>query len=224
MLQTLEYWTRLAKFMPPGWQNQSYLDTFSNMYGQKAAMMYVGFGRGASLIEKYAPEEMRNSDTFDVWRKPHGPSGTAPATQVDEETWMLFKGSANPELAKEFLAFFYKDENYLEYVKSVPIHLVPITRSLRDSAAYRQIPMVKRWTSWLQVQQEDLDKDQARPTLIIDWADLGNKPYLLDILSSGVLRDMVVEAAVQGKPIAEVARRGQLRAEAIVRKAGSANW
>ena len=133
MLETLDYWKRLAKFMPPGWEGHGYLDTFSNLYGQKAAMMYAGFGRGASLIEQYAPENMRNTETYDVWRKPHGPSGNAPASQVDEETWMLFKGSANPELAKEFLAFFYKDENYVEYIKSVPIHFFPITKSLRNS-------------------------------------------------------------------------------------------
>lgn len=58
---------------------------------------------------------------------------------------MLFKGSANPELAKEFLAFYYKDENYVEYIKSVPIHFFPITKSLRNSPAYLDIPMVKRW-------------------------------------------------------------------------------
>ena len=203
MLETLDYWKRLTKFMPPGWEGHGYLDTFSNLYGQKAAMMYAGFGRGASLIEQYAPENMRNTETYDVWRKPHGPSGNAPASQVDEETWMLFKGSANPELAKEFLAFFYKDENYVEYIKSVPIHFFPITKSLRNSPAYRDIPMVKRWASWLQVQQEDLDKDQARPTLIIDWEDLTNKPYLLQILGSGVLRDMVLDVAVEGKPAAE---------------------
>ena len=224
MLETLDYWKRLAKFMPPGWEGHGYLDTFSNLYGQKAAMMYAGFGRGASLIEQYAPENMRNTETYDVWRKPHGPSGNAPASQVDEETWMLFKGSADPELAKEFLAFFYKDENYVEYIKSVPIHFFPITKSLRNSSAYRDIPMVKRWASWLQVQQEDLDKDQARPTLIIDWEDLTNKPYLLQILGSGVLRDMVLDVAVEGKPAAEAARRGQQRAEQIVRQAGFAKW
>jgi len=84
--------------------------------------------------------------------------------------------------------------------------------------------MVKRWANWLQVQQEDLDKDQARPTLIIDWEDLTNKPYLLQILGSGVLRDMVLDVAVEGKPAAEAAKRGQQRAEQIVRQAGAAKW
>jgi multiple sugar transport system substrate-binding protein len=224
MAETLDYWKRLAKFMPPGWEGHGYLDTFANLYGQKAAMMYAGYGRGASLIEQYAPENMRNTDTFDVWLKPHGPSGKSPAAQVDEETWMLFKGSANPELAKEFLSFFYKDENYVEYIKSVPIHFFPITKSLRANAAYKDIPMVKRWASWLQVQEDYLNNDQAKPTLTVDWSDLDTKPYLMKILGSGILRDMVLDVAVEGKPIDQAMKRGQQRAEQIVRQAGAAKW
>lgn len=224
MHAVLEYWKRLARSMPPGWEGQGYLDTFANLYGQKAAMMYAGYGRGASLIEKYAPENMRNTDTFDVWVKPHGPNGTQPAAQVDEETWMLFKNSANPELAKEFLAFFYQDENYVEYIKSVPVHFFPITKSLRAADDYKNIPMVKSWGNWLKVQGEYLANDQAKPTLVIDWSDLNTKPYLMQILGSGVLRDMVLDVAVEGQPIEEVAKRGQQRAEEIVKRAGYAKW
>jgi hypothetical protein len=46
----------------------------------------------------------------------------------------------------------------------------------------------------------------------------------LQILGSGVLRDMVLDVAVEGKPAAEAAKRGQQRAEQIVRQAGFAKW
>ena len=105
-----------------------------------------------------------------------------------------------------------------------PIHFFPITKSLRNSSAYGDIPMVKGWASRRQVQQEDLEKDQESPALIVDWEDLTSKPYLLQILGSGVLRDMVLDVAVEGKPAAEAAKRGQQRAEQIVRQAGAAKW
>ncbi len=224
MAELLQYWQRLAKFMPPGWEGHGYLDTFGNLYGQKAAMMYAGYGRGASLIEQYAPEKMRNTDTFDVWLKPHGPSGKETAAQVDEETWMLFKDSANKELAKEFLAFFYKDENYIEYIKSVPIHFFPITKSLRKSSAYADIPMVKRWGSWLTAQEQYFEYDRAKPTLTVDWTDLGNKPFLMQILGSGVIRDMVLDVAVEKQPIEQATKRAQQRAEEIIKQSGQAKW
>lgn len=224
MIEVLEYWRDLAKYMPPGWEGHGYLDTFANMYGQKAAMMYAGYGRGASLIEQYAPKEMQSTDYFDVWVKPVGPSGDKAAVQVDEEPWMLFKDSANPDLAKEFLKFFYQDENYIEYIKSVPIHFFPITKSLRASPDYAAIPMVDRWGGWLEAQEYYLDNDLAKPTLVVDWEDMNTKPYLMQILGSGVLRDMVFEVAVEGIDPKEAAARGQAKAEEIVKSSGSAKW
>jgi len=210
--------------MPPGWEGHSYLDTFINMYGQKAAMMFQGYGRGASLIEQYAPKEMQNTDHFNVWTRPTGPSGSKPVVQVDEEPWMLFKGSKNPEAAKEFLKFFYKDENYIEYIKSVPIHFFPITKSLRQSDQYKQIPMVKRWSGWLEVQEHALANDLARPTLVVKYEDLHDKPYLMQVLGSGIIRDMVLEATAEGVSPEDAAAKAQKRAEALIKKAGYAKW
>lgn len=143
MVETLEFWRELAKYAPPGWEGHGYLQTFQNLYGQKAAMMFQGYGRGAGMIEKFAPKEMANDKTFDVWVKPHGPSGNVPAAQVDEEPWMLFKDAKNGKEAVEFLKFFYQDDNYREYVATVPIHLFPITKSLRNSTAYQNIEMIR---------------------------------------------------------------------------------
>jgi ABC-type glycerol-3-phosphate transport system substrate-binding protein len=57
---------------------------------------------------------------------------------------MLFKNAKHPSEAKAFLKFFFQDENYLEYVSTVPIHLLPITLSVRQSRAYRDIGMFHR--------------------------------------------------------------------------------
>ena len=67
MIETLEFIRELTRYAPKGWEGHGYLETFANLYGQKAAMMYLGYGRGASLIEKGAPKEMANAETFDVW-------------------------------------------------------------------------------------------------------------------------------------------------------------
>ena len=224
MREVLQLWKDLAEAMPPGWEGHGYRDTFTNMYGGKAAMMFAGYGRGASLIEQYAPEEMRNTDHFDVWIKPRGPSAEVTAVQVDEEPWMLFQGSENPEEAKQFLTFFFEDENYLEYIQSVPIHFFPITKSLRQSDDYRQIPMIQRWSSWLEAQEHYLANDLAKPTLVVEWEDLETKPYLMEILGSGIIRDMVTEVAVEGVPIDEAAASAQARAEELIEMRGYAKW
>ncbi|HJS76786.1 MAG TPA: extracellular solute-binding protein [Burkholderiales bacterium] len=220
MIETLEFIRELTRYAPKGWEGHGYLETFTNLYGQKAAMMYQGYGRGASLIEKGAPKEMANADTFDVWVKPHGPSGKEPAAQVDEEPWMLFKGAKNPKEAIAFLKFFYQKENYLEYIQTVPIHFFPITKSLRADRDYQATPMIQRWKSWIEVQEHYLNKDQGKPTLVVDWEDMNSKPYLMEVLGSGIMRDMVMEVALEGKPAREAAARAQGRLEAMLKPKG----
>ncbi len=224
MIETLNFLKELTKYLPPGWEGHGYRETFANMYGQKAAMMYQGYGRGASMIEQYAPEGWANTDHFDVWIKPHGPSGTKPAAQVDEEPWMLFKGCKHPAEAKEFLKFFYQDENYLEYIQSVPIHFFPITKSLRQNADYQNTPMIKRWKGWLEVQEYYLNNDLVKPTLVINWEDMSTKPYLMEILGSGIIKDMVMEVTKEGVPADQAAAKAQKRAEELIKMKGYAKW
>ena len=224
MAETLTFLKELTKYMPPGWEGHGYRETFANMYGQKAAMMFQGYGRGASLIEQYAPANMANTDHFDVWVKPHGPSASKPAAQVDEEPWMLFKDSKNPEAAIEFLKFFYKDENYLEYIQTVPIHFFPITKSLRQSTAYQNTPMIKKWKGWLDAQEYYLDNNLVMPTLVTDWSDLTDKPFLMDLLGSGILKDMVLEVTKEDVSIEKATAKAQKRAEELVKDKGFAKW
>ncbi|MFH1243353.1 MAG: sugar ABC transporter substrate-binding protein [Pseudomonadota bacterium] len=224
MIQTLNFLKELTKYMPPGWEGHGYRETFANMYGQKAAMMFQGYGRGASLIEQYAPKDMVSTDYFDVWVKPHGPSGTKPAAQVDEEPWMLFKGCKYPEEAIEFLKFFYKDDNYIEYIQTVPIHFFPITKSLRKSKQYQDTPMIAKWKGWLDVQEYYLDNDMVKPTLVIDWKDMADKPYLMEILGSGILKDMVMEVTKEGVSPEVAAAKAQKRAEELIKDKGYAKW
>jgi ABC-type glycerol-3-phosphate transport system substrate-binding protein len=220
MIEVLEFWSELVKYAPPGWEGHGYVQTFQNLYGQKAAMMFQGYGRGAGMIERFAPKDMANDRTFDVWTKPHGPNGKEPGVQVDEEPWMLFKGAKNTPEAVEFLKFFYQDDNYLEYVATVPIHLFPITKSLRNSAKYQSNAMIQRWKGWIDVQQGYLDRDQGKPTLVVDWTDMTERPYLLEVLGSGILRDMVMDVVLEKIEPQKAAEKAQKRLEDLMRSTG----
>jgi multiple sugar transport system substrate-binding protein len=220
MIEVLEFWRELVKYAPPGWEGHGYLQTFQNLYGQKAAMMFQGYGRGAGMIERFAPKEMANDKTFDVWVKPHGPSGTEPAAQVDEEPWMLFKDSKNQKEAIEFLKFFYQDDNYLEYIRTVPIHFFPVTKSLRQSKAYKGIDMIQRWQGWLDAQEQYLEKDWGKPTLVVDWADMTERPFLMEVLGSGILRDMVMDVVLEKVEPQTSAEKAQKRLEDLLRSKG----
>ena len=220
MIETLEFLQVLLRYALPGWQSQSYQQSYQNFISGKTAILLSGYGRGAGLIERTLSKEMVTEHKFGVWIKPHGPSGSSPAAQIDGEPWMLFKDSKYPKDAIEFLKFFYRDEHYLDYVATVPIHLLPITLSLRRSDKYRQNEMLQRWKSWIDVQQINLDNDYAKPTLVTEWSDLTKKPYLLDVLNSGILRDMVVDVAIERQDPKSDAERAQQRLEGLLQSLG----
>jgi len=58
----------------------------------------------------------------------------------------------------------------------------------------------------------------------VEYEDLNTKPYLMQVLGSGIIRDMVLETAVEGKKPEEAAAKAQTRAEALIKKAGYARW
>ena len=55
--------------------------------------------------------------------------------------------------------------------------------------------------------------------MIVEWEDLNNKPYLMQVLGSGILSDMVLEVAVEGVSIDDATTRAQKRAEELIERA-----
>ena len=49
---------------------------------------------------------------------------------------------------------------------------------------------------------------------------MNSKPYLMEVLGSGILRDMVMEVAIEGKPAKDAQARAQKRLEDLMRSKG----
>jgi multiple sugar transport system substrate-binding protein len=223
VIEVLDFYKKLNDtVLPPGWLGHGYLDTFTNLSTGKAAMVDQGHGRSAGYIEKYAPKGTGGPEYFGVLRKPHGPSGKQTAAQVDAEPWMIFKNAKYPEEAATFLKFFFKEDQYIKYLHSVPVHLLPTLKSVRNSPAYQANEMYQRWKEWVDMDYYYLERDLAKPTLIVEWDDL-RLPFLLEIFGSNILPDMVTDA-VRGMPSAQAAAKAQARAEELITKLGHKRW
>ena len=132
--------------LPPGWLGHGYRDNFVALATGKVASI-LGWGRGAYTFEKLAPDLVKSGAFGVMPGKPVGPSGTSFLTQLDCEPWMVFKDAKYPEIAADFLKFFYQMDNYRKYIQTVPVHFFPITKSLRADAAYKATPDFKTWVN-----------------------------------------------------------------------------
>jgi len=223
VVEVLDFYKKLNDtVLPPGWLGHGYLDTFTNLATGKVAMVYQGHGRSAGYIEKYAPQGTGTAEYFGVMRKPHGPSGKETAAQVDAEPWMIFKNAKYPNEAAEFLKFFFQEKNYIKYLHTVPIHLLPTLKSVRNSPAYQANEMYRRWKEWVEMDYYYFERDLAKPTLVVNWDDL-KLPFLLEIFGSNILPDMVTDA-VRGMPSQQAAAKAQARAEELITQLGHKRW
>ena len=218
VIELLEFYKKLNRVLPPGWTGHGYLDTFANLANGKAAMLYQAYGRGVGYIEKYAPKEIADPDHFAVADKLVGPSGRTPAAQLVCEPWMVFKDAKGGNEAVDFLKFFFKDENYIPYLHSVPIHLLSIKKSTARSPKYADNALIRKWRPWVDMQEKYFKNDWIKPVLVTDWDDM-KKPYLLEVMGSGILVDMVFDA-VKGVPSAEAAAKAQKRVEELLASSG----
>ena len=223
MLEALEYAQKLNKFMPGGWSGQKYLDTLAALATGKIAMAYLSGARTIGYIERYAPENMRDSDHFQPLARPHGPGGKVGVSALDGENWAVFTQSKYPNEAFEFLKLFYKKEHYIKYCHSVPIHLTPILKSMINDAEYLSNPRIKKWKSWHDFMVRGLNEGRFIP-LGFTRAEDNLLPFLAELDGSGIVADMVVEVMVGGKDIKAEADRAQKRAEELLTQLGVKRW
>src|SRR5207245_1877648 len=74
---------------------------------------------------------------------------------------------------------------------------------------YADNATIRKWRSWVDMQEKYFRNDWIKPVLVTDWDDM-TKPYLLEVMGSGILVDMVLDS-VKGMPSAEAAARAQKR-------------
>jgi hypothetical protein len=78
--------------------------------------------------------------------------------------------------------------------------------------------MIRKWRPWVDMQEKYFKNDWIKPVLVTDWEDM-KKPYLLEVMGSGILVDMVLDS-VKGVPSAEAAAKAQKRVEELLTSSG----
>ena len=136
---------------------------------------------------------------------------------------MIFKNSKHSEEAAAFIKFFFQKDNYLKYIKSVPVHFFPITKSLRSDPGYTSIEEFKKWKFWVDAQHTVIEKNDPKPLLITQWSDLEH-PFIAELAGSTILVDMVTDVIKGGKTPLEAATRAQGRAETLITQLGYKKW
>lgn len=223
VVETLELWREMAKYAPPDWTSEGYVDQFRSIAMGKGASVPVTYARASKQIDKDAPEGINNPEHFAVMTQPVGPSGDISYSTIDCEPWAIFASSKMIKEAEEFLKFFYQKEQYLPYCSQVPIHLTPIKPSIAESEEYLSNPFIEKWRPWLDQSIKMIQEGRTRPILMPEPDDK-NIPFLMELQGSRILTDMVLAVTNEGKSPEEAAEDAQKKAEAFIEEMGFKRW
>jgi multiple sugar transport system substrate-binding protein len=223
VVEALAFWRDLARYAPPDWTSEAYVDQFRSFAMGKVATVPVTYARASKQIEKDAPAGLNDPEHFAVMEQPVGPSGVQGIATYDGEPWCVFASSKVIKDAKAFLILFYQPENYLRYCSTVPIHLTPIRPSIANSKAYLDQPFIRKWKPWQDASLKMIKEGRVRPILLAQEKDK-NLPFLMELQGSRVLTDMVLAVTKEGKSPEVAAREAQSKAEQLITELGYKRW
>ena len=220
-LGVLEFVKTLSdqKVVPPDWLSQSWLGMIVEFSTGITTMIDHGYGRIAGSIDKYAPGKASEEYFKPIWR-PVGPLGKDSYTDLDSELWVVFSKSKYQDLAREWLKLFYTRDLYLNYIKTYPVHMFPITKSLRKDPEYQALPELKQWPSWVRQQGEYIDRKLVTPVGVFYPAENIQIPFLAEVFDSGIIVDEIMSVVQGRRNVKEAAQRTTDRANDLIKKLG----
>ena len=218
MAAVLDFYKQIQDVLPPGWLADGYVETMNTMALGKAASARL-WGRSIGYLSQYAPADKQNPDAYKMIQMPLGPKGSVRVTQSMDDTMVIHKNSPNPEAAAEFLSeIIYKRENMRDFCLTVPVHLNPPITGVEDDPVYKDNAIVKKWGSWIDVQNKNLTEKHARPLFLLNETDK-KIPWATDVANAGIMGEMVTAVVSKGQSPADAMKSGQEKAMSIVNSA-----
>ncbi len=235
VVEVLQFFKDISPYVDPAWQTRTYQDQFNRLARGEAGSVPVTYVRAIKAIEAALPDGSAiaaDPNVFALIEPPKGPSYTnQPVSTIDCEPFVIFKqastrnvadGISNAVLAKEFLRFFYKKENYMKFVSKVPIHLTPIINTYANSDEYNNLQLVKNWKQWQTHSNNALKRQNGtRPILMPDPSKEARcHPYLLEFQAKKILSNAVTDVVTGKATPSEAALKAQERAELLAKSLG----
>ena len=164
-LEALRRWQVLAQYAPPGYSTWSYSEQIEAFLSGRVAMAMYGGRLGVQLSAAHLDWE----DEVAVIFPPFGPE------KVTLGVWSRFAiaaGTKHQSEAKDFLQWLVSGDRLLRYDMTLPGHMIPPLKSVRQQALESSDAYVLQHEDWIQA--------------FYSWVGWGNHPAMnMGSLSSG---------------------------------------
>jgi ABC-type glycerol-3-phosphate transport system substrate-binding protein len=141
-IQTLSFLKELYKYAPPGVTGYSWMELAATYATDKVAI--TTYSNLKPLADAIRANEMIAANTA-VCAIPTRLSSQIPKARCAPMKWILFKGCKNPELAKDFLTFWFEPKRLVRWYHAEPIFLAPAEKAVIESKEYWEDPLLKKY-------------------------------------------------------------------------------
>jgi multiple sugar transport system substrate-binding protein len=217
VVRALEFYKQLAEYAPPGIASYSYGDQINAYVADRVAMAYYQ-GRMLSRIASDAPHLLEVSKAIKA------PIDT---TDMNFGSFVYYAIGANceyPEAAKKFLQFLTTGDRALRNCMTVPGHMAPALRSVRELVATYDDPFVQEHMDTIQFLFDDqstgfnevVNSGGIQDNTVVRTGIVN--PYYGLVRNYNVLSKMVQEVLYNGTDPAVAAARAQAELEELIRE------
>jgi multiple sugar transport system substrate-binding protein len=166
-IQTLNFFKELYKYAPPGVTGYGWMELISTYIQDKVAM--TTFSNLKPIADAIKQDEAIAKNTGVVAIPTRLPNQT-PKGRWANMTWMVLKDSKYPELAKDFVAFWFDPKRLTQYYHAEPIFTVPGETPVIKSKEYWANDLLTKYRpaveKLIELNQNGIDPNMEYPGLL----------------------------------------------------------
>lgn len=197
-LEALKTYAELASYGPPDIGTYSYYETI-DAFGAGKTAMAVYEGRLLSRVATNNPEI-----------EPHTAAVQWPAEKVEAteglwKSYVVYEGSEVKEEAKKWLEFLTTSQESLQFLQTVPGHLLPPINNEKILAEYAKHPLLEKHPEDLEVilKSAEIAIDQVGESGAIQNGQVVHdrivNPYMNQISQRNIISQMVQKVVLDGE-------------------------
>ncbi|KUF10870.1 hypothetical protein AVJ23_10560 [Pseudoponticoccus marisrubri] len=205
----LEFYKAMRQYCPPGATNYSWGDSLTAFVsGACATGIYTG--RVLINVANQNPG-IAEHVTCDLY--PTKSADIAPWTFNDFPSVFIPKQAGNMEATKQFAAFLYDPEGYIQQLHAAPGHVLPVLKTISNDPAYQDNEIIETYS-----EEVELMSSAAANGFNLGWESTEHQPNTKagEVVNSGVIAEMVQRVVLNDENVDAVLGETATRIEEIM--------
>lgn len=205
----LEFYRAMRQYCPPGATNYSWGDSLTAFVsGACATGIYTG-----RVLTNVANQNPGIADHITCDYYPTKSTDIEPWTFNDFPSVFIPRQASNMEATKQFAAFLFDPEGYIQQLHAAPGHVLPVLQTIARDPDYQNDPIIQKYSA-----EVDLMSEAAANGFNLGWESAEHQPNTRagEIVNSGVIAEMVQRVVLDDENVDVVLGETASRIEEIM--------